>query len=265
MAAVIKWMLNLLSLINPWTMFRPRTRKTWCALPGNLGQPFSIDCVEDQDSIYTLKEKIRETTPYKGRLFFYRPMTQLKSAEKFKIEDGEKLHPRRVITSDPLFPESKDPGVDVVVVVDGYATLQRPKPQRLSGENYLIPHLITLRISRLSLIYVAPIDDQAICPRTQTVSTLAATVDQAKIVHVRGTAASGKTYLSELLRDYYQAKGTKVFLLTDWTNLSRVNPWGSLAELVESWDADPDTLSPEFKEEKGPGLGSNFKRRDPCG
>lgn len=72
-----------------------------------------------------------------------------------------------------------------------------------------------------------------------------------KIVHVRGTPASGKTRLSELLRDYYKEKGTKVFLLIGWTNLSRVDPWGSLCKLVESCDADPETPSSEFKEKEG--------------
>ena len=82
-------------------------------------------------------------------------------------------------------------------------------------------------------------------------SMLAATLDQVKIVHVRGTPASGKTRLSQLLRDYYQEKGTKVFLLTDWRNLNHIDPWGSLCKLVESWDADPETPSSKFKEEKG--------------
>ena len=65
-----------------------------------------------------------------------------------------------------------------------------------------------------------------------------------KIVHVCGTPASGKPCLSELLRDYYHEKGTKVFLLTDWTNLNGVDPWGSLSKLVKSWGPDPGMLSP---------------------
>lgn len=142
--AIISWVLNL---INPWTMFRPRTRKLWCATPGDLDQPFSIDCDENQDNIDTLKKKIWEvmekrgnnTEPHYSTLRLYCPVVQLDLAEKFEVEDGEKLNPRHVITSDPLFPDSKDPNVDVVVVVDGDATSQRngerPKPQKLRGEN----------------------------------------------------------------------------------------------------------------------------------
>lgn len=90
---------------------------------------------------------------------------------------------------------------------------------------------------------------------------LAATLDQVKIVHVRGTPASGKTRLSQLLRDYYEEKGTKVFLLTDWKSrnevgpsgsLSELDPWGSLSKLVESWDPYPGKLSPKPKENRGP-------------
>ena len=93
-------------------------------------------------------------------------------------------------------------------------------------------------------------------------SMLAATLDQVKIVHVRGTPASGKTRLSELLRDYYEEKGTKVFLLTNWKSrnevgpsgrLSEIDPWGSLSKLVVSWDPYPGKLSPESKEKKDPG------------
>lgn len=142
--AIISWALNL---INPWTMFRPRTRTLWCALSGDLDDPFPIDCDENQDNVYTLKTKIREaieretntTVPHRGKLNLYCPAVQLDCAEKFKVEDGEKLHPRCVITSDPLFPDSKDPNVDVVVVMDGDATSQgnreRPKPQRPRSEN----------------------------------------------------------------------------------------------------------------------------------
>lgn len=119
-------------------------------------QPFSIYCVEDQDNIYTLKQKIREKKKKKMndtaayRLILYSPVVQLNIAEKFKVEDGEKLHPRRVITSDPPFPESKDPAVDIVAVVDGDATpgrnQERPRPQRLSSENdlLLLSSLLTL-------------------------------------------------------------------------------------------------------------------------
>ena len=64
-------------------------------------------------------------------------------------------------------------------------------------------------------------------------SKLAAILDDMKIVHVRGTPATGKTCLSELLRDYYRDKGRKVFLITKWEDLSPEDPWGSLIELVK--------------------------------
>ena len=139
---MISWALNL---INPWTMFRPRTRTLWCATSGNLDEPFPIDCDENQDNVDTLKKKIWEvmvkrgnnTEPHYSTLRLYCPVLQLNLAEKFEAEDGEKLNPRHVITSDPLFPDSKDPNVDVVV--DGDAISQgnweRPKPQKLRGEN----------------------------------------------------------------------------------------------------------------------------------
>lgn len=77
------------------------------------------------------------------------------------------------------------------------------------------------------------VDNQLICPRERTVSKLAATLDDVNIVHVRGTPASGKTCLSELLRDYYRKEGRRVFLITEWEKLNPKNPWGSFVELVE--------------------------------
>jgi hypothetical protein len=56
------------------------------------------------------------------------------------------------------------------------------------------------------------------------------------IVHVRGTPASGKTRLSELLRDYYRKEGRRAFLIKRWEGLNFKNPWGSLVELVEKWN-----------------------------
>lgn len=63
-------------------------------------------------------------------------------------------------------------------------------------------------------------------------TTLAVTLDEVKIFHVRGTPANGKTRLSELLRDYYRKEGEKVFLMTDWENLNLKDPCGSFVELV---------------------------------
>ena len=106
-------------------------------------QPFSIECVADQDDIETLmkkiweeiKERIKDTAPHYSNLTLYSPVVQLNHEEEFRIDNGEFLHPRRMITS--LFPESKDSDVDIVVVVSGDTTTRKQKrsePQ--SGETH---------------------------------------------------------------------------------------------------------------------------------
>ncbi|KAL4937462.1 hypothetical protein BDV06DRAFT_215887 [Aspergillus oleicola] len=57
------------------------------------------------------------------------------------------------------------------------------------------------------------------CRRNCTVSELATALDDQDVIHVRGTPASGKTMLSELLRDYYLENNRKVFLLEYWKPL----------------------------------------------
>ena len=79
-------------------------------------------------------------------------------------------------------------------------------------------------------------EHQLICPRERMVSKLAAILDDMNIVHVRGTPASGKTRLSELLRDYYRKEGRRAFLIKRWEELNFKDPWGSLVELVEKWN-----------------------------
>ena len=69
-------------------------------------------------------------------------------------------------------------------------------------------------------------------------SELAASLDEVNIVHIRGTAASGKTRLSELLRDHYRREGRKAFLITDWVKLNPTDSWGSFAELIKNWDEE---------------------------
>ena len=49
-------------------------------------------------------------------------MVQLNNKEEFEVDNGEFLNPRQMITSNPLFPESQDPYVDIVVVVSGDTT-----------------------------------------------------------------------------------------------------------------------------------------------
>ncbi|ODM16358.1 hypothetical protein SI65_08358 [Aspergillus cristatus] len=181
-------------------MSRPRTRKLWCAVPGNLRRPFSIECVADQDDIETLMKKIWDHAPAHakkdasdyGDLILYSPVVQLNHEEEFRIDDGEFLHPRRMITS--LFPESKDPDVDIVVV-SGDTTTRKWKRSESQGVNIPRTQPIT--------------EDPLICPREHTVSKLAAILDDVNIVHVRGTPASGKTY-----------------------------PWGSFIELVSKRDKE---------------------------
>ncbi|BCR87943.1 ATP-binding protein [Aspergillus chevalieri] len=213
-------------------MSRPRTRKLWCAVPSNLREPFSVVCFSDQDDIETLKEKIwekikeriKDTAPHYSNLTLYSPVVQLNHEEQFRIDDGEFLHPRRMITSNPLFPESKDPNVDIVVVVSGDTTARKRKRSESQGAN--IP-------------WTRPITkNQLICPREHTVSKLATILDEVNIVHVRGTPASGKTRLSELLRDYYHKEGRKVSLIKEWETLNHMNPWHSLVKLVEKWNEE---------------------------
>ncbi|KAL4970219.1 uncharacterized protein BDV14DRAFT_186686 [Aspergillus stella-maris] len=57
------------------------------------------------------------------------------------------------------------------------------------------------------------------CRRNRTVLELASALDNQDVIHVRGTPASGKTTLSELLRDYYLENNRKVFLLEYWKPL----------------------------------------------
>ncbi|GAB1200261.1 hypothetical protein APSETT444_009631 [Aspergillus pseudonomiae] len=67
-------------------------------------------------------------------------------------------------------------------------------------------------------------------------SKLAAAVDDKDVIHVRGTPASGKTVLSELLRDYYHERKRKVFLLKTWKPLDSFeggDPWTQFASLLQ--------------------------------
>ncbi|BCR89602.1 ATP-binding protein [Aspergillus chevalieri] len=218
-AAITSWVLNP---IQSLTMSRPRTRELWCAISNDLRQPLPIECIADQDKIDTLKEKIwqkikeriKDTAPHYSNLTLYSPVVQLNHEEEFRIDDGDFLHPRRMITS--LFPESKDPDVDIVVVVSGGATTRKRKRSESQGAT----------------------ESDLICPREHTVSELAATLDEVNIVHIRGTPASGKTRLSELLRDHYHREGRKAFLITDWVKLNPMDPWGSFVELVRNWDEE---------------------------
>ena len=89
-------------------------------------------------------------------------------------------------------------------------------------------------------------EEPRICPREHTVSELAAILDDVNIVHVRGTPASGKTYLSELLRDHYRKEGRRVFLITEWEKLNPKNPWGSFVKLVKNSNEELEDAPASF-------------------
>jgi hypothetical protein len=80
-----------------------------------------------------IKEEIKDTTAHNLKL--YSPVVQLNNEEEFKVENGEFLNPRRMITSNPLFPESKDRDVDIVVVVSGGVTPQKQKHSESQSAN----------------------------------------------------------------------------------------------------------------------------------
>jgi len=72
-----------------------------------------LECVADQDKINTLKkeiwekikEEIKDTTACNIKL--YSLVVQLNNEEEFKVENGEFLNPRRMITSNPPFPKAR--------------------------------------------------------------------------------------------------------------------------------------------------------------
>jgi len=137
-AAITSWVLNpVQSLI----MSRQHTRELWCALSNDLQKSFPVECVAGKDNINILKKKIweeikeeiKDTTARNLKL--YSPVMQLHNEEEFKVENGEFLNPRRMITSNPLFPESKDPDVDIVVVSGGVTPRKRKRSESQNGEN----------------------------------------------------------------------------------------------------------------------------------
>ena len=104
-------------------------------------------------------------------------------------------------------------------------------------------------------------EDPHVCPRERTVLELAAILDEVNIVHVRGTPASGKTYLSELLSYHYRNRGRRVSLIKEWEKLNHKNPWDSLVKLVEKWNEEaqdaPTTTSSQSEQDLSWVLTSN--------
>lgn len=65
-------------------------------------------------------------------------------------------------------------------------------------------------------------------------------MDSQNVIHVRGTPASGKTVLSQLLRDHYLENHRNVFLLEVWKSLELFpgnDPWAQFALLL--WQRYP--------------------------
>ncbi|RHZ44951.1 uncharacterized protein CDV56_100341, partial [Aspergillus thermomutatus] len=60
---------------------------------------------------------------------------------------------------------------------------------------------------------------QYLSPRSETVSKLADLIDSQKVVHVRGTPASGKTTLARLLQEYYKVKKRNSIFIDTWRKL----------------------------------------------
>jgi hypothetical protein len=58
------------------------------------------------------------------------------------------------------------------------------------------------------------------CPRTETVRKLAELVDKYKVIHVRGTPASGKSTLAQLLKEHYWDKKELALVVPNWATAS---------------------------------------------
>ncbi|PKY02893.1 hypothetical protein P168DRAFT_305277 [Aspergillus campestris IBT 28561] len=94
-------------------------------------------------------------------------------------------------------------------------------------------------------------DDLSICPREGTVQQLADLILSRKVVHVRGTPASGKTTLAQLLKDHLSGQGRNVYFMGTWRDLDTLyesppDPWDKLETMLRSkfpCPVDKDILS----------------------
>ncbi|PLN79533.1 hypothetical protein BDW42DRAFT_172707 [Aspergillus taichungensis] len=86
-------------------------------------------------------------------------------------------------------------------------------------------------------------ENKVICPRQDTVTKLIDLIESYPIVHIRGTPASGKTTLSQLLRDSLIKQGKRVFLLPFWTPLENFN-----SARPEAWTALHNMLTQKFSD-----------------
>lgn len=72
----------------------------------------------------------------------------------------------------------------------------------------------------------SPIDSSLTCPRSDTVEALAQLLDEERVVHVRGTPTSGKTYLAVLLHNYNKRNGIKSVYIRRWPQRREGTPMG---------------------------------------
>ncbi|KAI9371775.1 hypothetical protein BJX61DRAFT_510218 [Aspergillus egyptiacus] len=95
---------------------------------------------------------------------------------------------------------------------------------------------------------------QYLSPRSETVSKLADLIDSQKVVHVRGTPASGKTTLARLLQKYYKAKKRNSIFIDTWRELDEypsagddpyLQAWSKLDRMLRTrFDPNMDYLAP---------------------
>ncbi|RHZ73855.1 hypothetical protein CDV55_107981 [Aspergillus turcosus] len=91
-------------------------------------------------------------------------------------------------------------------------------------------------------------------PRSETVAKLADLIDSQKVVHVRGTPASGKTTLARLLQKYYKVKKRNSIFIDTWRELDEypsvgddpdLHAWSKLDRMLRArFGSNMDYLAP---------------------
>lgn len=77
------------------------------------------------------------------------------------------------------------------------------------------------------MTYLAVLTESELtCPRTETVKELAQLLENLRVVHVRGTPASGKTFLATLLHNYHIQKQVKSVYIPHWPQRHGGEPTG---------------------------------------
>ncbi|KAL4942456.1 hypothetical protein BDV06DRAFT_211805 [Aspergillus oleicola] len=95
---------------------------------------------------------------------------------------------------------------------------------------------------------------QYLSPRSETVSRLADLIDSQKVVHVRGTPASGKTTLAQLLQQYYKVMKRNSIFIETWRELDEyplvgnnyyIHAWSKLDRMLRTrFDPNMNYLAP---------------------